>query len=85
MVSTWLIGTIYAMFVWLGAYIILRLTLGKVEEGFSKINERLDRMAKDNSGKAPLTGNNSQQKRDDKATVTGKPVDPNRPHTDKGK
>lgn len=41
---------------------------------------------KDSGGrddKAPTTGSNTTQKRDDKATSTGRPVDPNRPHTDK--
>lgn len=38
---------------------------------------------KDSGGTAPNTGKGSDQKRDDKATADGKPVDPNRPHTDK--
>lgn len=35
--------------------------------------------------KAPNTGSNTQSKNDNKATATGKPVDPNRPHVDKNK
>jgi hypothetical protein len=38
---------------------------------------------KSDNGKAPNTGSNSTTKRDDKATASGKPVDPNRPHVDK--
>lgn len=38
---------------------------------------------KQGGGKAPNTGANTASKRDDKATATGKPVDPNRPHVDR--
>lgn len=38
---------------------------------------------KNDSGKAPNTGSNTQAKRDDKATASGQPYDPNRPHVDK--
>lgn len=39
--------------------------------------------SKGDPGKAPNAGSNTTSKRDDKATVTGNPVDPNRPHVDK--
>lgn len=42
-------------------------------------------MPKDNGGKAPNTGSNTQAKNDNKMTESGKPVDPNRPHVDKNK
>lgn len=38
---------------------------------------------KDKGGKAPNTGNNSSQKRDDKMSTTEKSKDPKRPHTDR--
>jgi hypothetical protein len=38
---------------------------------------------KGDGGKAPTTGSNTPAKRDDKATSTGRPVDPKRPHTDR--
>lgn len=47
------------------------------------VERRVMATRKDDSGKAPNTGNNSQTKRDDKATSDGKPVDPNRPHVDR--
>lgn len=49
--------------------------------------DRLEHEMSKNSGsnddKAPNTGAGSTQRRDDKATSDGRPVDPNRPHTDK--
>lgn len=54
---------------------------------FYSKSERLENMPKDspkgNQGKAPNTGSNTKQQRDNKATATGKPVDPNRPHMDR--
>lgn len=42
-----------------------------------------DDKPKGDSGKAPNTGSNTPTKRDDKATQSGKPYDPNRPHVDR--
>lgn len=87
MLFNWLVVAGYGVLIFLCVSLLLRVVLGKVEKGFSQINERLDKMGKDSSkgdqGKAPNTGSNTQKQRDNKATATGKPVDPNRPHVDK--
>ena len=42
--------------------------------------EMAEKTSGDKDDKAPNTGAGTDQKRDDKATADGKPVDPNRPH-----